>query len=114
MMQWHTAERAAGRGVSGFVKCVAASFAPRPEFCMPTSMETVRASRTLSPQTRAIMYPMAKPIPCMTNTACSRLPAESETAFFWPPTMAPTIRMMKKMLTSGVAGSIFFTKAPKK
>ena len=43
MTEWNVAEIAQGRGASGIAaKCFCASAAPRPEFCMPTSIEIVR------------------------------------------------------------------------
>ena len=42
-MQWVSADTAQGRATRGVAaKCFWASAAPRPEFCIPTSMDTVR------------------------------------------------------------------------
>ena len=43
-MQWVIAESALGIAVRGLAKCACAKTAPNPEFCMPTSIEVVRAT----------------------------------------------------------------------
>ena len=43
-MQCVIAEMALGITVSGLAKCACARTAPSPEFCMPTSIEVVRAT----------------------------------------------------------------------
>jgi hypothetical protein len=55
MMEWKLAEMADGTGASAICgKVLRASTAPRPEFCIPTSMETVRQDSSGSLKIRAM------------------------------------------------------------
>lgn len=52
--EWTRAEIAPGTAVSGSAaKCLRARTTPKPEFCMPVSIEIVRAATTENPNTRA-------------------------------------------------------------
>jgi len=54
MTEWKVAEMAQGNGASGIkAKCLPASAAPRPEFCIPTSIEMVRQLITSKRNSRA-------------------------------------------------------------
>ena len=53
MTEWKTLEIAQGTAVSGSAKCLRASTTPRPEFCMPTSIDTVRATASSKRANRA-------------------------------------------------------------
>ncbi len=46
MREWQTLEIALGMATSGLAKFCWAKTTPRPEFCMPTSMEIVRDMTT--------------------------------------------------------------------
>ncbi len=61
-MQWVTALRAQGTGAMGKkAKCLVAKAAPKPEFCMPTSMEAARRMDSSNPLNLANRSPAAKP-----------------------------------------------------
>gem|GEM_PF-4713369 len=52
MMQWKKAEIAQGAAATR-EKCFTANCDPKPEFCIPTSIEKVRRSRSPSLKNRA-------------------------------------------------------------
>ena len=55
----HVAEMAHGTATSGSAKCAVARTTPSAEFCMPTSIETVRLSGTGKPRSPEKPYPSA-------------------------------------------------------
>ena len=104
------AEIAQGTAAKGFAaKCVVASNAPNAEFCMPTSMLFVRATRSGYPRALLNPYPSAKPPACSANTASSRrVPAVATASAF----LAITLPQMMETSTtaeSAAKGATFFT-----
>ena len=81
-----------------------ASTTPSPEFCIPTSIEIVRATLSREPSIRAKPYPRANPIPCSSTTAPSSLPADERMAAAFCPTMLAQTIAISKALASGATG----------
>ena len=96
---------ALGMATSGLAKLPRARTTPRPEFCIPTSMATVRATVSRPSTALPARYPNRKPQACRLNTARrSRGPASSICSRP-PPTTEATIRVMVMTATSGAIGS---------
>src|SRR5699024_7799714 len=107
-MLCQTAANALGRAANG-PKCVVANATPRPEFCIPTSIEIALRSLSLSPKKRAISYPNKSPIVLWRKTAINNNnPAEAIVSTF-PETTAVTIIIMAMTDSKGTTLTLFST-----
>ena len=75
-MEWTKLDIAEGIAVAGLMKFSRASTAPKPEFCMPTSMAIVLLTAVFFKIILLKKYPKIKPNKCNSRIAAMRFKPE--------------------------------------
>ena len=102
-MQWVRAEMAPGTVARPkAAKLLRASSVASPEFCIPTSTETVRASRSRIPRVFESRYPSRNPRKCRITTAHRREAPLSRMASFLAARMKSTMNTIDSTARNGV------------
>ena len=96
---------AQGTATSGSAKCAVASTTPSAEFCMPTSMDTVRRSFSAKPSVFEKKYPSVNPSVCNVATAASNAGPAATIADALLPMMLAQMSATVATATSGQNGA---------
>lgn len=100
-MLCHTAANTLG-SAAAYSKCAVASATPKPEFCIPTSIEIALLVPSSSPSTNAVIYPSKKPKALWSITAIKIRSPEEVTLLTFAETTAETIMIIATTDIKGI------------